>query len=447
MTLIALDDGFVDAPARFAGLGDVLLSTGDTHPGKRHLTIAEFNLLADRRDSSRPDGLSVEKHSEAPIEIEKGLSPNFGRRKRRQAQLMRRLRGVQNYANPVPGGTGKQYRTRRAKFNKGLGVTKHFPGEHDQKSHGNRGAPTVWGEGFKVFPYQSSTGTFHFVGTTRSKPKTGQEATLCGLDTSDMRAAASFPVGDRRNAVHVERGCDTCIDILSEAPITKHANHDQSTHGNWARGHHGTAWKNVESIKIEGFKIPVDTNHGWVWGQGVYLASTSEQADYWAKLGYSWSGEFEDAPFVLEVEIPDDMQIFRYVHVDSRLPGSMKANIFADDARVGIWRADFLEATKTKNPPEVVEVFKEAFEVWDASPDRFSPTSNFGNALAEVLAARGFHALEVVAHDEPDTQEFVTTGGHQLVVFDPEMAKKLTVVSQRMAKSKKRRWFVLAIPD
>jgi hypothetical protein len=76
--------------------------------------------------------------------LAKSLSANFGKRNRRQAQLMSRLRGARNYAAPVRGGTGAQRRTRGSKFTKGLGLdfAKHLagtPNDHDQSTHGRRG--------------------------------------------------------------------------------------------------------------------------------------------------------------------------------------------------------------------------------------------------------------------------------------------------------------------
>lgn len=50
-------------------------------------------------------------------DITKGLSPDFGSKRKRRNQLVRSLKRRRRYANPVRGGTGKQKRTRRNKFN------------------------------------------------------------------------------------------------------------------------------------------------------------------------------------------------------------------------------------------------------------------------------------------------------------------------------------------
>ncbi len=52
-----------------------------------------------------------------PASISKGgLSPAFGVRSRRRAQLVARLKQRRRYDKPVRGGTGKQARTRRRTF-------------------------------------------------------------------------------------------------------------------------------------------------------------------------------------------------------------------------------------------------------------------------------------------------------------------------------------------
>jgi len=101
-------------------------------------------------------------------QIRKRLSRSFGNKKSRQNQLVARLKRKRGYKSPVRGGTGKQTRTRRRKFaKKGMGhsdawwemyhalrakghdktsaakitnsrISKHLPGQHDQKKHGNR---------------------------------------------------------------------------------------------------------------------------------------------------------------------------------------------------------------------------------------------------------------------------------------------------------------------
>lgn len=103
--------------------------------------------------------------------------------------------------------------------------------QHNQDDHGNRYPSRAW-------PVEDSSGQFHIVGTNRSKIKLGEEPTLCGLDTSGMRKAAPFPPGDKRGMVHFERGCMDCIDTMADIAdeLEKHANHDQKSHGNWARG-------------------------------------------------------------------------------------------------------------------------------------------------------------------------------------------------------------------
>lgn len=48
--------------------------------------------------------------------IAKGLSPDFGSKKKRRKRLVRNLKRRRSYAKPVKGGTGKQARTRRNRF-------------------------------------------------------------------------------------------------------------------------------------------------------------------------------------------------------------------------------------------------------------------------------------------------------------------------------------------
>lgn len=49
-------------------------------------------------------------------EVAKRLSPAFGSRQRRRAQLVARLKQSRRYGKPVRGGTGKQSRSRRRSF-------------------------------------------------------------------------------------------------------------------------------------------------------------------------------------------------------------------------------------------------------------------------------------------------------------------------------------------
>lgn len=51
-------------------------------------------------------------------DLAKALSAAFGSRSRRKAQLVSRLKQARGYDNPVKGGTGKQFRSRRKRFNK-----------------------------------------------------------------------------------------------------------------------------------------------------------------------------------------------------------------------------------------------------------------------------------------------------------------------------------------
>jgi len=73
-------------------------------------------------------------------EIAKGMSQAFGSKRKRQNQLVARLKRRRGYKAPVRGGTGAQARTRRSKFNK-ADLAKHYPGgqDHDQSNHGRRG--------------------------------------------------------------------------------------------------------------------------------------------------------------------------------------------------------------------------------------------------------------------------------------------------------------------
>lgn len=49
-------------------------------------------------------------------QVQKSLSPTFGRRLVRRAQLIRRLKQRRTYSPPVAGGRGKQHRTRRNRW-------------------------------------------------------------------------------------------------------------------------------------------------------------------------------------------------------------------------------------------------------------------------------------------------------------------------------------------
>ena len=62
------------------------------------------------------------------VEFGKALSPAFGDRRKRRAQLIRALKQRRRYPKPVRGGTGK--RKVRVRF------SKHLPGRHNQKDHG-----------------------------------------------------------------------------------------------------------------------------------------------------------------------------------------------------------------------------------------------------------------------------------------------------------------------
>lgn len=117
---------------------------------------------------------------------------------------------------------------------------------HDQDDHGNR-YPS------KASYYQDrSTDLWHLVGHETSKPKKGREPTLCGLDTTDMRAGADFPSGDKRQAVFTTKGCAECTRIVAEADeyINKHmgpgphpSGTPQSVHGSGTHGTSGTKMK------------------------------------------------------------------------------------------------------------------------------------------------------------------------------------------------------------
>jgi hypothetical protein len=79
-----------------------------------------------------PEMMRLMGRSTDGIGIEKRLSRSFGNKRKRQNQLVARLKRKRGYKAPVRGGTGKQARTRRRIF------TKHLPGRHDQKLHGRR---------------------------------------------------------------------------------------------------------------------------------------------------------------------------------------------------------------------------------------------------------------------------------------------------------------------
>lgn len=58
----------------------------------------------------------VEEYIDKYLGVSKRLSPAFGVRSRRRAQLVARLKQRRRYDKPVRGGTGKQARTRRRTF-------------------------------------------------------------------------------------------------------------------------------------------------------------------------------------------------------------------------------------------------------------------------------------------------------------------------------------------
>lgn len=138
---------------------------------------------------------------------------------------------------------------------------------HDQSDHGNWAddRTTTFSPGTRVFPFEdrsTTPKTFHYVATDRSKPKTGQEPTLCGKSTANMRASAPFKPGDPRGRVHFDYGCDECIDILSEADVSKrrllkHGEGDQKPHGNWADG--STTKTDDEDTSYRGYHQPSST--------------------------------------------------------------------------------------------------------------------------------------------------------------------------------------------
>ena len=77
-------------------------------------------------------GYSYEAYLKSDEGIKKRFSRAFGNKKARQAQLVARLKRRRGYAKPVPGGTGKQYRSKKRTF------SKHLAGRHDQMTHGRR---------------------------------------------------------------------------------------------------------------------------------------------------------------------------------------------------------------------------------------------------------------------------------------------------------------------
>lgn len=104
--------------------GTIIDATGDQFGMPAIQVIAPSDPLYVRYLDQLGDDIVVEKHGgthdetdepDSDTEVEK-LSPAFGNRSKRQAQLVARLKTRRKYPKPVRGGTGKQARTRRKKF-------------------------------------------------------------------------------------------------------------------------------------------------------------------------------------------------------------------------------------------------------------------------------------------------------------------------------------------
>lgn len=63
--------------------------------------------------------------------------------------------------------------------------------------------------------YQDTDGVFHYR-IFEPGVKSGRRGapTACGLDTTGMRAAARFPLGDMRGRAHFDRACEGCMEAL-----------------------------------------------------------------------------------------------------------------------------------------------------------------------------------------------------------------------------------------
>ena len=103
------------------------------------------------------------------VEVTKGLSQAFGSKRKRQNQLVARLKRRRGYKAPVRGGTGAQSRTRRSKFNK-ADLAKHYPGgkDHEQANHGERGGrifpePPEWAQKWPRSTNESAKGRVNFI--------------------------------------------------------------------------------------------------------------------------------------------------------------------------------------------------------------------------------------------------------------------------------------------
>jgi len=208
--------------------------------------------------------------------------------------------------------------------------------------------------------------------------------------------------------------------------------HDQKTHGNWATGFHGTTGAKGNDIIVEGFDLSMAGKMlGSLWGDGAYFTPTEEKAQMWAKMSTFGEG----AATVLKVDVPEEADIFLL-----KWEGIMGIAKFSPSAR----RAFLMDLSRSGNPEESLVVMEEAWAEWDASikPDTDRPTITVGQALQTVLKKREWDGLEVIPGGDALSQ-----GGHQLVLWDPDVVSRLKVSEVEMTiggkefLSKRQTWY------
>lgn len=257
---------------------------------------------------------------------------------------------------------------------------------------------------------------------------------------------------------------------IGHRPVAKHlpGQHDQSTHGNWATGFHGTTMEGIEGILAEGWDLDVH-RLGRVWGSGAYFAGNRDHAEYWSDLA---TRGFFDESRILEAEFPDDMQVFKVRYSGNVEHPATRTMIDTQD----LSGLDMMAASRQPspeqamrrrkavlnslrrldNPPEVIEVFEEAYQRWDNELASTVPTnpaeallrvtsSEFHRHLQSVLSERGFHALEIDEVDEnPQSPSWVRSGGDQLIVFDEDVLSRTKfrdATYDFLVKS--RKWYIV----
>lgn len=232
---------------------------------------------------------------------------------------------------------------------------------------------------------------------------------------------------------------------LAVQKVKKHlpGQHDQKSHGNWSIGFHGTTDVMAGDIMAEGFDLSLAGHTmGSLWGEGAYLAASQEEANKWANLSrFHGSDEYGGSAMVLRVEVPDDANIFLL-----KFGSGQSIALFNEKAR-----QRFLEdLTQSGNPQETLDIMKETWERWDASAissvpgDRTSPTVTVGSVLQQVLTDRDWDGLEInpdVDSSGPLRISYVPQGGHQLILWNPDVVSRLKVTPALLAKG--RVWYTI----